>query len=238
MKKLILILTTIFIFVGTAYAQPIDLREWSKQGNSAYGTWNVATDGSSVIQTQNDPPTYFVSEDTYINYEFEGKFEVQTASDDDFIGFVFGWQSIDDYYLFDWKQGTQTSNGVTAYEGFTLSHITDDSEVKYWGHTGSGIETLDTNYGDNGWEDNTLYDFTLNYTQTGFTIDINDTEIFNETGSFTTGKFGFYNNSQSHVFYQGFEADENPPTGVPEPTTMILLASGFLGLGIIKRKKK
>lgn len=237
MKRFLLTLALVFLMVGTLNATTIDLRTWTQEGDPAYGTWTVASDGSSVFQTENGHPTYFVSDTSYINNKFDGSFEVRTTVDDDFIGFVFGWNSITDYYLVDWKQNDQYSSGVLAPEGFTLSRITG-TDAKHWGHTGNDLEVLDTDYGGTrGWADNTEYAFTLDYTETEFTIAIDSVQIFNETGAFSAGKFGFYNNSQSKVFYQGFEEENSPPDPVPEPCTMFLLGSGLLGLVSIKRKK-
>ncbi len=215
-----------------AGAAPIDLSGWTAEGG---GNWIVSPNGSQVTQTRNGNPTYFLSDTDYINTEFNGSFSVSPNwGDDDFIGFVFGWQNSDDYYLFDWKKNNQGF----ANEGYTLSHITG-ADVDYWDHTGSDITVLGTSYSNSsGWEHGIVYNFTLNYTTTGFTIDIDGTEIFNQTGNFNTGKFGFYNYSQAGVTYQGF--DQAPtPNPVPEPTTMALVGAGLLlGASGIRRCRK
>ena len=39
--------------------------------------------------------------------QMEGTWRVNTSNDDDFIGFVFGYQNSQHFYLFDWKQADQ-----------------------------------------------------------------------------------------------------------------------------------
>nr|WP_320113823.1 hypothetical protein [uncultured Desulfuromonas sp.] len=137
MKKIFfLVLLVCLSSTSAAVASTIDLSAWTAYPG---GSWNVASDGSNVLQTTNGDPTYFVSNDNYINTVFNGQFSVETASDDDFIGFVFGFNGTDDFLLFDWKQGTQYYSGYTANSGFTLSSVTGSvTFAELWGHTGNG----------------------------------------------------------------------------------------------------
>jgi len=242
MRKNFLVLAGLFLIVmcSVASASTVDLTTWSQKGSSSAGTWAVSPDGSSVYQSINGEPTYFVSDTNYINTKFEGSFgQVGSGGnwDDDYIGFVFGWNDTNDYYLFDWKQRDQCWSGMQAYEGFTLSKISG-TNVKLWDHTGDDIQILASSFSTtSGWVDNTTYDFTLDYTTTGLSISIDENQIFAIAGTFATGKFGFYNYSQSDVKYQGFEEKYVPPT-VPEPATFILLGSGLAGLAFYRRKRK
>ena len=112
----------------------IDFNTWSQQGDLAAGNWVVQTGGTSVLQTINGEPTFFVSPDTIFNSTIEGEFQVvNSGSDDDFIGFVFGWvspvsslgHSVSqyDFYLFDWKRGQQTVSGYAASPGMSVCRV-------------------------------------------------------------------------------------------------------------------
>lgn len=255
------LLALVILFTASAaLAAPIDLTTWTREGNPVNGTWNVATDGASVLQTRNGEPTFFVSPDNYINTTFNGKFKVNTTSDDDFIGFVFGYKSPltsesdgvndFDFFLFDWKQSDQSS----AYEGFALSRVNGtitDYNPGFWRHTDStGFDVLAVRYGSTrGWADNTEYEFTLLYQTNRIRIDIKggtgdfvDGQTIFDTppsavglDSFQDGRFGFYNYSQSNVNYQGFTEEEAPPA-VPLPAAAWLLGSGLLGLVGLRRR--
>jgi len=92
---------------GMANAAPIDLSSWTQWGSPSDGNWQVSSDHTSVLQTINGDPTYFVSSANYSNTTFNGSFGVETTGDDDYIGFIFGATDSDHFFLFDWKQYEQ-----------------------------------------------------------------------------------------------------------------------------------
>lgn len=182
------------VSAAAAWAQtPVDLNTWSQQGEPADSTWIVSADGSSVLQTVNGGVGLFVSPNTYYNTTVEGRFGVESSSDDDFIGFVFGYkapldettttgQNTVDFLLFDWKQNNQSG----AQAGFRLSHVQgthkgtpSDVTHELWTHSSSTTLTvtpLASSFG-TGWQDPisgtpVVYDFTLLYTADQIRIDI------------------------------------------------------------------
>lgn len=232
---------------ATAAEVPIDLNTWSQRGPAGNGVWTVAPDGSSVLQSVNGNPTFFVSPLTQIDTTLRGQIRVETTGDDDLIGFVLGYQapagsgSDMDFVLFDWKQADQSSGGATSFEGFALSRVqgtVTDYIPGFWGRADSaGFDNLATNYGSTlGWEDNTTYDFTIVYQAGRVTVAIaggafgSGATVLDVSGSFPAGAFGFYNYSQASVRYSGLTSELTPP--VPEPTTWALWAAGLAVLGL------
>ena len=248
-------ITTLMIavaFSGSVFAGAIDLNTWNQDGPLANGNWSVSGNGESVYQSINGDPTYFLSPESYINKEFNGSFTQNGSAgywDNDFVGFVFGYTGQDDYYLFDWKQEDQFYSNAQSYEGFGLYKISA-GDKGFWDHSGVGIETLATNFGsDKGWVDNTIYNFSLGYTDTAITITLDGGVFNNETVinvgglSNSAGQFGFYNYSQQAVTYSGFEEDTcqsgcgGSTVDVPEPSTLAIFALGVIGLASRRFKK-
>jgi hypothetical protein len=50
-----------------------------------------------------------------------------------------------------------------------------------------------------------------------------------QTGTFETGA------SETYYFYSTFEAQASPPTNVPEPVTLLLLAGGIGGVAVVRK---
>ncbi|MDJ1174074.1 hypothetical protein [Roseofilum capinflatum] len=227
--------------------KPIDLTTWKQEGLPGSGTWVVSADGSSVLQTINGNPTFFVSPEEFINTTVTGKFRVEDTIDNDFIGFVFGYQSpiaakddpVNDFkfLLFDWtKLGSIREHG---HEGFALTEVKGtflDYASGFWHHQESAeFDLLATNYGlGKGWKARTDYDFTLLYETDRIKIDIDGETIFDISGEFEPGRFGFYNYSQRYVRYSGFASGP-----VPEPAAVGgLVVLGLVGLGKMASRKR
>ncbi|MEN8898698.1 MAG: putative Ig domain-containing protein, partial [Nonlabens sp.] len=203
---------------------PISLTNWIQEGDLSNGSWTLSNEDPSgsgefftVTQGTNSDPTYYVSQENYINTSIQGQFGVFTTSDDDFFGFVLGYQgptaaAPNNYkmLLFDWKQATQTASGQgTAPEGMRL--IRYDGEISpsevpnaFWGVDHPNAEVLASNTSVGGWSDNTWYNFKVTYSENNVTILIDGSEVFNIDGSFEAGRFGFYNYSQEATSYRNF----------------------------------
>ena len=206
---------------------PVYLDGWTQEGPMSNGDWTVSMDGRSVKQTRNGDPSFFVSTKEYIDTTIEGTLKT-TSADDDFMGFVFGYQGPlsangddpkdVDMLLFSWKGGQQSGTP----EGMTLARMTawpmgSYSGWSWWSHKEtSTYDVLATNYGDSeGWERHGEYKFKLTYTKDYIEISMDDEVVMsvtaNEAGStFPAGRFGFYNYSQASVTYSGFQASTQP----------------------------
>jgi len=264
------LLGVITLFTSSAaLAVPVDLSTWTANGGSS--SWNVqGALNDSVLQTVNGDPTIFF--DPTANAQgtaLSGTISVETTGDDDFIGFVLGYQSgeinnaVSDFLLIDWKQRNQNFLGL-ATAGLAISRVTGagaggNPDSKFWNHTDAGIDELQrgANLGATGWADNTEYAFDLVFNANLVQVfvdgilELSVTSADAGIAAFDNGSFGFYNYSQSNVRYGAIEEREvedpciqNPslpgcggPTPLSEPGTLGLLAAGFIGLGLIRRRR-
>ena len=248
---------TLLAFSTTSFADivPVDLSGWTADsyllGGQPAGNWVVAGDNKSVTQTVNADPSLFRNNLNQTSYSMDGSWK-SGGGDDDFIGFVFGYQNDHQYYVMDWKAGTQSYAGGTAYEGFRILKIDAASRgdlalADFWG-SGTGNSTiLASSYGsDKGWVANKSYDFHLDFFTTAgeIAIQVKDGattlwDVVINDSTFTSGQFGFYNFSQANVQYSGFEQTGgvivNP---VPIPAAAFLFAPALLGFMGLRRKAK
>lgn len=205
----------------------VDFYTWQQAGQPGNGNWTVQNGGSQVFQSINGNPTFFVTPVDYINVRMRGKMRTSDG-DDDFMGVVFGFKNPlgpSDYYdtwLFDWKQGTQNSNGFVGQEGFNLSHavgtIVPPYQPTFWGHTNTPEFTVvATNYGNNGWNQNVDYEIEVTYTVNRAIILVDGDTIFDIYDCFEPGRFGFYNYSQKSVTYSDFTYELFSDFVVEEP---------------------
>ena len=112
------------LFVGD---DAVDLNQWTEhdyQGGSA-GDWRIEGGGTSVKQYINGEPTFFVSDSDFIDREFVGRIAVETSSDDDFIGLVFGFQTNGTASRRLLPRELETGQSGRGERGFKLLKITD-----------------------------------------------------------------------------------------------------------------
>lgn len=64
--------------------------------------------GSEILQLKNSNPGVVVGKNSFGSADFEGTIYVDTDNDDDYIGFVFGFQSDQKFYIVMWKKTNQT----------------------------------------------------------------------------------------------------------------------------------
>jgi hypothetical protein len=219
---------------GAIAQSPVDLGNWQAEDYPAVsgfgdGMWAVAPNNLTVYQSVNGQPTLFLSDFQALMTVVEG--QITTGiSDDDFAGFAIGFDPGDstnaaaDYLLIDWKQGTQPfnfgapscSNGGMAQAGLAVSRVSGiPSADEFWQHNdtddtcsplGQGLTELQraATLGSTGWVDNVTYTFRFEFLGSRLRVFVDGTLELDVVGSFSDGRFAFYNFSQANVTYAAF----------------------------------
>jgi hypothetical protein len=238
--------TALTLLSGAVMAGPVDLTPWVANGS---GTWNLQTGNNAVKQTVNGNPTVFHNNQNSQGKALSGEITVQTTSDNDYIGFVLGYNNGDltnsaaNYLLIDWKQADQSYYGLGT-KGLAISQVSGvlGNNSGAWSHNSANNVTelqRATNLGSTGWLDNTTYNFDLIFTATLVEVFVNNIKELSITGTFNNGSFGFYNYSQANVLYAGIEETvAPPPNAVPVPAAVFMFAPALLGFLGLRRKKR
>ena len=237
---------------------PLDLSSWTEltldlPGGQSAGNWSLSADNTSVTQTVNADPSFFISDDIETSYTMNGTWVVETTSDDDLMGFAFGYQDPGHCYIMDWKQNAQSVGGYGFRdEGFVIRKMHGDpSEMTiadYWSHEDAQARytILATSFGPTmGWADNTEYDFTLVFAPGEFRVTVREGasllwDVTIADSEYGTGAFSFYNYSQGNVRYSSFTQNlipvcdpGGPYAGAPELPIMFDGTGSFDGDGTI-----
>jgi hypothetical protein len=251
MRHITLACLAIFLIPVAASAPPqrVDLSGWIEngfQGAAGAGTWTVqGPDSDTVVQSRNGDPTVFFDPGSNAQgTTVSGQITVGNTTDDDFIGFVLGYQdgefssSSADFWLIDWKQGNQTASGLgTASAGLALSHVTGNvanaPDDDFWQHAGTVAEVQRaTNLGSTGWVKGQTYTFDLTFTNSLIEVAVDGSTEISFSGNFNGGALGFYNYSQDQVTYAGI----TEAAAIPLPAGLPLLLAGLGSLALLRRR--
>jgi hypothetical protein len=243
-KFLLAAACTGFLGLQANAAPPADLSAWTvvqySFGEQPAAAWAITNQNHTATQGVNADASYLRSDFVLNNASIDGTWHVDTTNDDDFMGFVFGEQDPNHYYLFDWKKADQNDviDGF-AQVGMSVKVVNratgSVTAADLWPTAGGPNVTL-LKHNSIPWVSFTDYQFHLDFTPGAFTIEVDQgaTQLESWTvndSTYTTGHFGFYNYSQDSVVYDGFATEQ-----LPEPS-MVGLA-GLIGLGLIGRRRR
>ncbi|CAD6234250.1 GSCOCG00007686001-RA-CDS [Cotesia congregata] len=136
--------------------------------------WQIHNKGAEIVQTQNSDPGIAVGYDSFTGVDFEGTFYINTDIDDDYVGFVFSYQSNKRFYSVMWKKNTQTywrANPfrAVAEPGIQLKLIDSESgpgkrlrnSLWHTGDTDNQVKLLWKDPRNVGWTEKTPYRWQL-----------------------------------------------------------------------------
>ncbi|NES24942.1 MAG: hypothetical protein F6K41_40050, partial [Symploca sp. SIO3E6] len=165
--------------------------------------WQVSADGKSVTQPMDAQPTFFYSDFESLGSKISLKMEVESATDDDFIGFALNFKPGDtnnknaDFLLLNW-------NAQAKRAGLKLSRvqgIPSFLDILYLPQVAKA-KTLSTK----GWENNKLYQLEVAYSKNKLQIWVDGSLEFDLDGEFENGRFACFDCSQKEVFFSEIEA--------------------------------
>tara|TARA_R110001583_G_scaffold7136_6_gene35499 strand:- start:5628 stop:6470 length:843 start_codon:yes stop_codon:yes gene_type:complete len=260
MKQILALSLLTISSASFAVSTPVDLSTWSADtydltGGQSAGNWVLSNSNQTVTQTVNADPSVYLNNLNQTSYSMDGSWQ-SAGGDDDFIGFVFGYQNDHQYYVMDWKASGQNAGTEygTALEGFRILKVDASSRASlvlkdFWESGTSNSTVLASNLStSNGWVANKSYDFHLDFLTTPGDISIlvkdGSTTLWDVTINdltYSSGQFGFYNFSQANVQYSGFEQTGGvivPPNAVPIPAAAFMFAPALLGFMGLRRKAK
>nr|WP_319510457.1 DUF4347 domain-containing protein [uncultured Draconibacterium sp.] len=198
-----------------------DLRNYDEvdEGTAGDGVWTYPDgSGRTAYQSNNtSKPVYLLSTTSVLNKVFKGTIQVKAGeTDNDDIGFAFGFQGVYDTYIWSWCKGDvvmeHRPNG-----GHLLYHKDDDPSFTVLPGTFLGVVDSEP------WAAGSTYQVEILYTSNRIRIKVDGVEKFDVSATdagvaqFPAGRFGFYNYSQGNVTFGNQQTapgsdDPIPPT--------------------------
>ena len=202
----------------------VEMHDWTANYDPQSLEWNAINDGNwtviesegnlTVRQSMNAPSTYYLTPYDLINVEVNGSIQVWGNSDNDYVGFYFGYVDSLNYFHFKW---TRRETGATSpLDGWNLLQVQDGATTR--------IDYDEAESSGPGWEMGVEHNFSLVYTEGNMTLRMEGNEsfsdypvVFSHEGNFSAGKFGFWMGSQEDANFSNVKFTQLHP---PEVTLL------------------
>ncbi|KAM6931101.1 thrombospondin-4a [Xenentodon cancila] len=203
--------------------------------------WVVLNQGMEIVQTMNSDPGLAVGYTAFSGVDFEGTFHVNTVTDDDYAGFIFGYQDSSSFYVVMWKQTEQTywqaaPFRAVAEPGIQLKVVKSKTgpgeymrnSLWHTGNTTNQVRLLWKDPRNVGWKDKVSYRWFLQHRpQVGYIRArfyegsklVADTGVIIDT-SMRGGRLGVFCFSQENIIWSNlkYRCNDTIPADYEDPT--------------------